>query len=193
MARQVLFIQGGGEGTHDEWDDQLVDSLRSSLGDGFEVAYPRMPDEGDPSAAAWTPAIVAAVEELDDGAVVVGHSVGGTLLLHALAERPPRRHLGAIVLLAAPFVGDGGWPGDEFSFDTDLGERLPDGVPIVFFHGLDDDEVPPAHADRYAAAIPQAAVHRVPGRDHQFGNDLCVVADLIRDPSDGRVLRSARP
>ena len=29
-ARQILFIQGGGEGTHDEWDHKLVDSLRAS-------------------------------------------------------------------------------------------------------------------------------------------------------------------
>ena len=181
MPRPVLFIQGGGEGTHEEWDAKLVDSLRSALGDGFEVTYPRMPEEGDPSAAAWTPAIVVAVEGLDDGAVVVGHSVGGTLLLHALVERPPERRLGAIVLLAAPFVGDGGWPGDEFSFDADLGERLPDGVPIEFFHGLDDDEVPPSHVHLFAAAVPRAAVHRLTGRDHQFRNDLGFVAELIRD------------
>ena len=181
MPRQVLFIQGGGKGTHDEWDDQLVDSLRAGLGDGFQVVYPRMPGEEDPSATTWTPAIRAAVDALEGGAVVVGHSVGGTILIHALAAEPPRGRLGAIVLLAAPFVGEGGWPGDEFAFGSDLGERLPDGVPIVVVHGLDDDEVPPAHADLFAAAVPQAAVHRLPGRDHQLGNDLGVVADLIRD------------
>ncbi|MEP7191263.1 MAG: hypothetical protein ABI903_00175 [Actinomycetota bacterium] len=25
--RQILFIQGGGAGTHDEWDNKLVESL----------------------------------------------------------------------------------------------------------------------------------------------------------------------
>jgi hypothetical protein len=54
-TRQVLFIQGGGEGTHDEWDDKLVDSLRRELGDGFEVRYPRMPAEDDPSHETWAP------------------------------------------------------------------------------------------------------------------------------------------
>ncbi len=48
------------------------------------------------------------------------------------------------------------------------------------FHGLEDDEVPPAHADLYARAIPQAQVHRLPGRDHQLGNDLGDVATMIR-------------
>ena len=177
---QVLFIQGGGAGTHDEWDDKLVDSLRRELGDGYEIRYPRMPAEDDPSDAAWGPAIAEATAALEDGAVVVGHSVGGTLLIHALAERPPDVRLAAIVLLAAPFVGDGGWPGEEFELPGDLGALLPAGVPVHVFHGLEDDEVPPAHADLYARAIPQAQVHRLPGRDHQLGNDLGEVATLIR-------------
>ncbi len=32
--RTILFIQGGGEGTHDEWDNKLVDTLRMGLGGG---------------------------------------------------------------------------------------------------------------------------------------------------------------
>ena len=40
-ARQILFIQGGGAGAHDEWDDKLVKSLRRELGSGYEVRCPR--------------------------------------------------------------------------------------------------------------------------------------------------------
>ena len=43
----------------------------------------------------------------------------------------------------------------------------------------DDDTVPPAHADLYARAMPQAQVHRLPGRDHQLNNDLGEVASAI--------------
>jgi predicted alpha/beta hydrolase family esterase len=179
-VRQVLFIQGAGEGTHDAWDDKLVDSLRTSLGDGFDVRYPRMPTEDDPQTTAWVPAIRDELAALDVGAVVVGHSVGGTILLHALADEAPEHRLGAIVLLATPFVGARGWPADEFAFEDDLGARLPSGVPVHVVHGLDDDTVPPAHADLFADAIPQAQVHRLPGRDHQLGNDLAEVASLIR-------------
>ena len=106
-ARQVLFIQGGGDGTHDEWDDRWSTACARELGAGFEVRYPRMPGEDDPSAATWVPAIRQAIEALDDGAVVVGHSVGGTILIHAIADEPPSVPLGAIVLLASPFVGAG--------------------------------------------------------------------------------------
>src|SRR6185436_6267424 len=59
MARQVLFVQGGGAGTHDEWDNKLVDSLSRELGAGYDILYPRMPDEGDPNYARWTAALAS--------------------------------------------------------------------------------------------------------------------------------------
>jgi predicted alpha/beta hydrolase family esterase len=180
LSQQILFIQGAGEGTHDEWDNELVGSLTRELGAEFEIRYPRMPDEDDPDDATWGPAIQQEIAALADGAIVVGHSAGGTLLIRALAQQSPEPRLGAIVLLAAPFVGDGGWPGDDFQTPSDLGALLPDGAPVHLFHGLEDDTVPPGHADLYARVIPHAQVHRLPGRDHQLGNDLAEVATVIR-------------
>lgn len=178
-ARQVLFIQGGGRGTHDDWDNKLVESLRRELGDETEVRYPRMPDEDDPSFAGWSPAIRREIADLDDGAVVVGHSVGATILVNALAEEPPEHELGAIVLIGAPFVGEGGWASDEFELPKDLGARLPRDMAVHVFHGLSDETAPPRHADLYAQAISQAQVHRLPGRDHQLNNNLSDVAEAI--------------
>ncbi|WP_433319721.1 alpha/beta fold hydrolase [Micromonospora chersina] len=183
--RQILFIQGGGAGAHDEWDDKLCDSLRRELGDGHEVRYPRMPDEDDPNYVRWSAAIRHEMAALDGGAVVVGHSVGATILVNALAERPPEQEIKVIVLVAAPFVGAGGWPGDEFELPHDLGARLPQGVPVHVFHGLQDETAPPSHADLYARAIPQAELHLLPGRDHQLNNDLSEVAKTI-SPDDLR-------
>ncbi len=176
----VLFVQGGGKGTHDEWDNVLVESLRSGLGPGYEVRYPRMPDEGDPSYPRWSAAIGREMAHLDEGAVVAGHSIGGTILVQALIDRPPERQLAAIVLIAAPFVGGGGWPGDDFEFSGDLGDRLPAGVPVHVFHGDQDETAPATHAVHYADAIPRALVHVLSGRDHQLNGDLSEVALAIR-------------
>jgi len=180
MARQVLFVQGGGAGTHDEWDNKLVDSLSRELGAGYDIIYPRMPDEGDPNYARWTAALASEFARLDEGAIAVGHSIGGTILINALATEPPEVALGGIFLIAAPFVGEGGWPSDEIEAKPDLGARLPDGVPVHLFHGSEDDTAPPSHAELYAKAIPQAEVHRLHGRDHQLNNDLREVAEVVR-------------
>lgn len=178
-SRQILFIQGGGEGVHDSWDEKLVESLRGELGDGYEVRYPRLPQEDDPSYARWSAAIARELTALDDGAVVAGHSVGGTILINLLGESSPEQRLRGIVLIAAPFVGADGWPGEEFELPRDLGDRLPSGVPVYVFYGLEDRIVPPSHADLYARAIPSALVHKLPGRDHQLNNDLSDVAIAI--------------
>lgn len=176
---QTLFIQGAGAGAHDDWDEELVRSLRRELGNGWEVRYPSMPDEGDPSYAGWSTAIRRELGTVGTGAVVVGHSVGGAILIHTLGDQPPERELGVIVLIASPFVGPGGWPSAEFELPHDLGARLPRGVPVHVYHGALDDTVPPRHADLYARIIPHAQLHLLPGRDHQLNNDLSEVAEAI--------------
>ena len=179
MKRQLLFVQGGGKDVHDGWDNKLVDSLRWELGEGYEIHYPRMPGEENPSYAPWKICLEQAFDSLRDGAVLVGHSVGGTILLKVLAEQTPVREFGAIFLIAAPFIGDGGWSADDLQFPPDLGARLPKGVPIHFYHGLKDEVAPPSHVDLYARAVPQARIHRLLGRDHQLNNDLKEVAAAI--------------
>ncbi len=180
MKPQVLFVQGGGDGAHDDWDDKLVASLRSGLGPNYEVRYPRMPNEDDPNYATWKATLEKELAALNDGAVLVGHSIGGTILINALAEHPPERQLGAIFLIAAPFVGESGWHSDEWTPQRDLGGKLPRGVPIYLYHGLADDTALPSHADLFAHSIPQARLCRLPGRDHQLNNDLSEVAAVVK-------------
>lgn len=175
--QEILFVQGGGAGAHDEWDDRLVASLERELGDAYEVRYPRMPDEESPTWDAWSSAIRAHLADLGDGAVVVGHSIGATLLLQVLAEQPLSTVRG-IVLIAAPFVGDGGWP-SEHEVPGDLGARLPPGAQVHVFHGSEDRTAPPAHADLYARVMRQAQVHLLAGRDHQLDDDLSEVARVV--------------
>ena len=196
MIRQLLFIQGGGALTHDDWDDKLVESLRNELGPLFEIRYPRMPNEEDPQYGAWKAVLEAEFRALSDDAILVGHSIGGTILINALAESRPERRFGAIFLIAAPFFGEGGWDADDLLSQADLGEKLPTGVPIHLYHGLADDTAPPSHADLYARAIPEAHVHLLPGRDHQLDNDLTEIAAMIKTLAakrDGPIAQSRPP
>ena len=179
--REVLFVQGAGSGVYESWDSKLVESLRRELGPGYEVRYPRMPNEGDPTLATWQPAIEKELASLQNGAVVVGHSVGATTLIHVLAMSPPSVVLGALVLIAAPFIGAGGWTSDDVEPPPDLGERLPADVPLLLYHGEEDAIVPVTHVELYAKAIPRAHVRRLAGRDHQLNDDLSEVASDIRE------------
>jgi len=183
MTRRVLFVQGAGKDVHDRWDDKLVESLERELGEGYAIRYPRMPEEDHPRSSAWKAALFREFDALEAGAIVVGHSVGGTMLIHALAERPPTRTLGAIFLLAAPFIGEGGWSSDDLEPRTDFSRQLPGGVPVFLHHGAEDEIVPVGHVHLYAKAIPHAAVRTLERRDHQLDNDLSEVARDIRSVS----------
>jgi predicted alpha/beta hydrolase family esterase len=180
MTQRVLFIQGAGEGTHDQWDNKLVASLERELGGRYTVCYPRMPNEDDPHYDAWKAVLFRELDTLEDGAIVVGHSVGGAFLIHSLGERTPRARLGCIVLLAAPFIGEGGWPSDEIIPRSDLAKRLPVSVPLILYHGAEDEVVPVKHVHLYEKLIPQATIRTLQRSDHQLNNDLSQVARDIR-------------
>ena len=176
----VLFVQGAGEGVHADWDRELVESLRRELGPQYDVRYPRMPNEADPQLRTWRPVLERELATLRAGGVVVGHSVGGTLVLDVLGDSTLTATLGAIALIAAPFIGRGGWESEDVELRTDLAERLPAHVPIFLYHGEDDATVPVAHVDRYAELLPHARVRRLAGRDHQLNDDLSEVAGDLR-------------
>jgi predicted alpha/beta hydrolase family esterase len=182
--KDVLFVQGAGEGVHAEWDLKLVESLRRELGPQYEVRYPLMPNEADPTLATWKPALEQEFAALRNGAVVMGHSAGGAMLINVLTQSAPMITLAAIVLIAAPFIGADGWTSDDIAPQSRLAERLPSAVPVFLYHGENDDIVPVAHVELYARAIPGAHVRRLAGRDHQLNNDLSEVASDIRDLAD---------
>ena len=179
MPHQVLFIQGGGEGAHDQWDNKLVECLQRELGPDYEVRYPRMPGEADPNYSRWKTALKKEFTALKEGVILVGHSIGGTILISVLAEEPRLASRG-VFLLAAPFVGEGGWPSEDIKPMSGLGKSLSTRFPVYFYHGSKDETAPIEHADLYEKAIPQAVVRRLTGRDHQLNNDMAEVAADIR-------------
>ena len=182
MTRQLLFVQGGGgENAHDAWDSKLVASLESELGSDYEIRYPRMPDEDDPKFSRWSTALRKELDTLDNTAVLVGHSIGATILAHSLAENPPERPPAGIFLVAMPYIGEEGWPRDDIKPKPDLGAKLPAQSPVYLYQGGADQIVPPKHVELNAKAIPRAVVRKLSGRDHQLNNDMSEVAADIRD------------
>jgi len=180
VTRHVLFVQGAGADAHDRWDDKLAASLERELGASYAVHYPRMPNEADPSYSAWSAALLGELGKLDQGAILVGHSVGATILIHVLAQHLPSARFGGLFLVAAPFIGEGGWPSDDIEPRPDLAARLPPNMPVFLYHGLEDEVVPFAHVQLYAETIPQAVIRALAHRNHQLNDDMSEVAGDIR-------------
>lgn len=178
MSSNVLFVQGGGKGAH-EVDATLVAQLGRALGADYEIRYPLMPDEASPDYGAWKRAIAQELEGRDR-MILVGHSVGASVLVRFLAGQtfaPPPR---GIFLIAAPYIGTGGWQIEGFETPKDLAARIPAHIPVYLYHGRDDETVPFAHLGLYAALLPGAFVRPLDGRNHQLNDDASEMADDIR-------------
>jgi predicted alpha/beta hydrolase family esterase len=176
----VLFIQGAGEGAYED-DKLLVASLQNALGSDYEVRYPKMVNEDDAEYADWKAQITAELAALGDGVILVGHSVGGSVLLKYLSEVPAGETVAGLFVLAAPYWGaDDFWSWPEAQLPQDVAARLARVPRIFLYHSRDDNVVPFRHLELLAARLPQASIRQVDGRGHQFSNDLADVAEDIK-------------
>jgi hypothetical protein len=179
VKTRVVFVQGGGAGAHQE-DAQLVTSLERNLGNDFSVDFPRMPHEDEPDYERWCPVIGQSLARGTGPVVLVGHSVGGYLLIKYLVSGRATSPIVAVCIIAAPFPsGDPAWSIDGFELPRDFAEHLPRETPVLLYASEDDEIVPFAHRDLYAAAIPHA-ITRLTSGGHQLAGDLRMVADDIR-------------
>jgi predicted alpha/beta hydrolase family esterase len=178
--RQLLFVQGGGKGTYEEWDNKLAESLRQELGQDYEIHYPRMPNEANPNVKSWKRKISDELSRLRGKVLLVGHSVGGSILLKYLSEEEVKKPIAGLFLLAAPSWDEDQWNFDDLKLPHNIADKLASIPRIFLYHSRDDVDVPFAHLALHGARLPHATIRAVDGRGHQFGNDLTDVARDIR-------------
>jgi uncharacterized protein len=178
MKRQVIFIHGGGVDGY-EADKKLAASLRQELGTGYNVHYPKMPDEnaGD---FGWLKQIGKEISSMQGAVILAGHSLGGSMLLKFLSENKIKEEIDGIFLIAPPF-----WSGDEdwvqpLKLQKDFSEKLPKKVPIFFYQCKDDEVVPFGHSKTYKKNVPWAVFREVATGGHQFNNNLSIAATDIK-------------
>jgi predicted alpha/beta hydrolase family esterase len=107
--------------------------------------------------------------------------VGSSVLLKYLSEQQDDKVIIGLFLLATPYWGaDEYWKWDEVQLAKDVAAKLRSIPRIFLYHSRDDEVVPFAHLEMYAAKIPQATIRKFDDRRHQFNNDLSeVAADII--------------
>lgn len=182
MTKQVLFIQGAGEGAYEE-DAKLAESLRRVLGPDYEVVYPAMPNEADAPHDDWSRRIEKELAEMQDPVILVGHSIGSSTLLKFLAEIKLKKPVAGVFLTATPFWGGDGWRYEgyeELELPEDLAARMPQEVPVFLYHCLDDEVVPYEHLALYKKLLPHAKERQLGKGGHQLDDDLSPVAQDIK-------------
>ncbi|MCD8540621.1 MAG: alpha/beta hydrolase [Leadbetterella sp.] len=179
-VKQVLFIQGGGNGGY-EADAALTASLQSELGSGYRVHYPQMlPDETmEDFAPYWLNQMDKEISAFQSELILAGHSLGASVLLKYLSENSTGKNITGIFLIAPPF-----WSGKQnwvqpLKLQDGFAGKLPKHIPIFVYH-CKDDEVPFSHFTTYKQYLPHAAFREIENGGHQLDNDLSLVANDIR-------------
>ena len=180
MKKQVLFIQGGGNGGF-EADAKMVTSLQKILGKDYDISYPRMQtDEALPDFG-WLKQIGTEIGKLKDGVILAAHSLGASLLLKYLSENKVSKKIAGIFLISTAF-----WTGNEdwvqgLKLQEDFAESLPKNSRIFFYHCRDDEEIPFAHLALYRHKIPMASFHEIESGGHQLGKHINLIAKDIKE------------
>lgn len=179
--KQVLFIHSAGTQEEGEGSSGLVKYLEAELSTSFQVIAPKMPEPEDPQYDRWKKALKEEITSLDDGAVLVGHSIGGSVLFKFLTEEELGKSFSKLITVAAPFWGsDSEWKVESFALPEDFVSRSSLLPHVVLLHSIDDDVVPFDHLEKYMENIPSATVRQLSGNDHVFQEGLAELVEEIR-------------
>ncbi|RZA06745.1 MAG: serine hydrolase family protein [Moraxellaceae bacterium] len=178
MAINLLFIHSAGAQSGQQGSSPFLKHLRNDLGSDFVIKSPKMPVPTKPSYERWR-------EELDQQfggdsppKIVVGHSLGGSVLLKYLSEQTSVSQMVGVFIIAAPWWGAKDWMVEEFMLDKNIAQTLPKHLAIYFYHARNDDVASIQHLTLYANAIPKASVTELKAGGHLFKTGL---PELVQD------------
>jgi predicted alpha/beta hydrolase family esterase len=185
MSKHVLFIQGGGEDGYNS-DTVLAASLQKTLGKDYDVSYPKLHTDERVADFGWPGQIGQKISGIKGEGLIVGHSLGASMILKFISENKMKEKLAGIFLISTPF-----WKGDEdwkqgLKLNKNFADKLPKSIPIFLYHCRDDKEVAFSDLNLYREKLTVATFRDIPTGGHQFNNDLTIVANDIKSLSSDK-------
>jgi uncharacterized protein len=178
MPTELLFIHSAGAQSGEQGSAPFAQALRQSLGPAYQVLNPLMPAPDKPSYERWKHKLETLLPAGRPWPLLVGHSLGGSVLLKYLSEQAQEVRAAGLFIVASPYWGSDGWTVDEFVLREGFARLLPPELKVYLYQSRDDEVVDIAHLSRYADAVPQATVRRLEGHGHTFQHGL---PELVQD------------
>lgn len=179
MKKNIVFIQGGGEDGYAA-DKALAASLQTALGSTYDVHYPELRSNEAAPDFGWPQQIGDLLAAFKTSVLLVGHSLGASMILKYLTEHAAPKNITAVFLLATPF-----WEGTEewkkgLKLPVNFAAVLPTDLPVFFYQCTDDAEVPFEQFNAYKQRLAQATFRVLENGGHQFSKGLTAVAQDMR-------------
>ncbi|MHA4847158.1 alpha/beta hydrolase [Flavitalea antarctica] len=180
QSQKILFVHSAGPQHDEEGSAKLVQYIKEGLPAAYHVIAPIMPHPDNPDYESWKKVLHEVFKIMDDDMILVGHSLGGSVLLKFLSEEHPPQRIRSLHLVAVPFWGLEDWDVSEFALEDDFGDNLPPVSSIHIYHSKDDQIVPAQHAERYAAELPGAVYDQLNGYGHVYWEGLPMLITNIQ-------------
>jgi predicted alpha/beta hydrolase family esterase len=180
MTIDILFIHSSGPQSGAQGSAPFVKRLRRGLGPAYSVACPAMPAPTKPSYERWNLALERLLPSGKSPPILVGHSLGGSVLLKYISEHKPKVSAAGLFVVAAPYWGHGDGKVKEFALGERFARSLPNSLKIYLYQSRDDEELDMEHLSRYANAIPRATVRLVERGGHTFKDGLPELTEDIQ-------------
>lgn len=183
LKKQIVIIHGGD--TFDTYDEYLSflnayeinfekmkikrwkETLGERLGDDFEIIYLKMPNPMNAKYAEWKIMFEKLPQFLNDGVILLGHSLGGIFLAKYLSENNFPKKIKATFLVSAPFdAKDSKYSLGDFILPTSLEKFKNQAGRIFLFHSKDDLVVPIIDLEKYKKSLPEAKIMIFEDRGH---------------------------
>lgn len=172
MAIDVLFIHSAGLQKGEQGSAPFVEYLGRDLGSAYNINFPIMPAPSKPDYSRWKREIKKLLYNGSSPQILIGHSLGGSVLLKYLSAQEHKTSALGLFIVASPFWGADDWNVEEFVLRKDFAQQLPKSLKIFLYQSQDDEVVPIDHLRRYQDAIPQAMVRKLAIGGHTFKNGL---------------------
>lgn len=181
MKKQVLFIHSAGTQDFHQGSSNLLAYLKDSLGDEYNLLYPKMHNPENPEYKLWKVQLEKEFSALDGEAFLIGHSLGASVLLKYLSEKIINCTISGLFMIAAPYWGkDDDWQANAYILPEDFTTKLPQISHIFLYHSHHDEVVPAKHLEYYKQKLPKAHIHILDDNEHYFNNGLPKLIDDIK-------------
>ncbi|GEL75936.1 alpha/beta hydrolase [Tenuibacillus multivorans] len=180
MKKTVLFIHSAGPQEKEQGSSKLSAYLESELRDKYQFVIPKMPNPENPEYVLWKNKLNKELNMINGELVLIGHSLGGSVLLKYLSEESFNRSLSGLFIIAAPYWGlEDDWKSKDFTLQNNFEKKLPEIPNLFLYHSRNEDIVPFTHHKKYADKFPQANLRELEGKQHLFHYGLPVLVSDI--------------
>lgn len=155
------------------WKDTIVEELPNA-----DILAPTMPNSANAQFEEWRIWFEKIIPFLGSDVRLIGHSLGAMFLAKYLHERPLKKPVRQLILLAAGYDDDiNGYGSFLVQSATGLEKSAQE---IHLFHSEDDCVVPYSELAKLQADLPTAIVHNFSDRNHFLDAEFPELVELLK-------------